>query len=525
MNNDEQSSYMEETESVRLYREGMSDLNEPLQESTSSQLSTLDEIIEESSDLKEDALNKILEEGSTLADKDKISFLAKSQLNGQRQLTNNMNNGLAALRNRMDAKMAENNKELLQMIDQLFQEKFKKEKMEEVKKRGISRIPIAVEFSSTDKLNQAGVEPRLNKKTISYDFPKETFTGKREKHSLTIENFIRQMKTGQDIYNLSEREYLDELESRTSGQCRSLIGCWRRNNLKAEEIQLQLLNKYMSTLTPAEATERLNNFKIMGNVNSMTDMETEIELLASDASRVGLDDEHCRKHFNWIANTNLIRLIPTEHRDKCQDVYNSLKRDLSGDEPSFSDLCHHLIKFHTTIDPAIRAINVKNKSKTTENKASTSHATPSASFGKNNFKNVKGKSKAHVSQVESDKKGQSKGKKQYTPKQGGNEKKAAPCPLCGSWQHDALNCTALRDDTGVRRQEAPTYGPCADCLQTFRKSYKHSTQLCPKREAMLNLYEAGTVVPSGDYFKYYQHLLPAHLRQQLRQKNAARQQK
>lgn len=529
MNNDEQereqeqSTYTEESESVTLYRDGISDTYHQPSTSSSHQ-STVDDVLEAIRDLPEDNLHNLLDEGSNLNEKEKLKILAQTQVNSQRQLTNNLSKTISVLRERMDIKMAENNKVLIAQIDQLLNEKMEKKKIEEIKRRGISHIPIAVNFASTNQLNKVGVEPRLTKKLISYDFPTEHFSGKKEKHGLTVENFIRGMKTGQDIHNLSEREFLDELECRTSGQVRSLIGCWRRNNLKAEEIQSSLLTKYMSTLTPTEATERLNNFKITGNINCMSDLETEIELLASDASVLGLDEDQNRKQFNWVANTNLLRNIPVEQRDKCQDVYNTLKRDLRGEEPSFSDLCTNLIQYHPTINPAIKAISAKAKNKP-ENKPGTSNPASSANFGKNNFKNSKGKSKAQVSQVETDKKAQQKGKKMAAPRQGGYEKKNPPCPMCGSWQHDALNCTALRDDTGVRRQEAPTYGPCADCLQTFRKTYKHSTQLCPKREAMLNLYEAGTVVPSGDFFKYFSHLLPSHLRQQLRQKNAARQQK
>lgn len=403
------------------------------------------------------------------------------------------------------------------------------------------------DFADTPQL-----ENKYSRSSVLAYFPTHSFSGE-DKRGLSIENLLERATRAQQKFRLEQSEFLHCLENCVTGTPAQMLSQWIQSGYTVPEIYEKLLSLYGTHLRPDEAMNKLLNYTIPPNTKGLHSVIQEIEKLAMMASSNTLSTNLRTKQRNSLCIDTLTRCLPPHCKILLQDKLNALRTELEeirniklarGEtltpleedlNPSFLSICRALNHLQPQVDNEICAVSSKYR----VNKTFTPNVKPLNRYNKgkpnpfrnNSTHNVFSLDQCNLNPRISELKSNPIKPSQFRPPnypskyqdhspsdkyqkgQSQLHQKSVTrhpfCSLCGGNNHIASQgCKAIMDDEGKILKPNYCFTYCEPCYINRNIRLNHITAHCPGREAMINLYKSGKVIPSGIFYKFFNHLIP-----------------
>ena len=354
-------------------------------------------------------------------------------------------------------------------------------------------------------------------------FPRNLkFSGLKQDNQMSITEFLNTLKTAQEQLRLSESEFVDRMLACSTGLAHELIFEWRANGENIPTIYHNLLINFDKRLSPDEAKQQLNAYKIPKS-GSLAKAEAQIMILAGRTASALPEGPSRTAYYNLEACNSIIRALPPTSSSNVNNLYNKISARL-GRAATFAELSRGMNLYRSSYDKDIKQNGSENVYRVNK-KISSSNMRSSAmkrpkytayitSASTNRQHETKGyprnnTSRAYINNTSFTPKplnlarpfpnnsNQNKtwntaknhtGPKRPMPKRGPDGKflrnKASynsSCSLCGMKNHSSKECKNMQSDNGKRVDIIPTYGTCSRCPARVHPRLHHPESLCPFR--------------------------------------------
>lgn len=330
---------------------------------------------------------------------------------------------------------------------------------------------------------------------------------------MTVIEYLSALNRGQEIANLSRKEFLNIMLGSTTGRAHTLLLDWIANGESVEEIFFGLMTNFDGRNTAEESKQRLSTYKAFKTSN-LAKVIADIMNLAGRASTIYPVGPSRQAFYNIEGVNILIKCLPTASSHTANNTFHSLTADL-GRAATLTELSKALAVFRHTIDLDIKQNGYDNGQKNAKgfvafskqkgkkptgakNKATGYALTAAVNAGgqqsgkKDNNGNSTDRTKGnqgsykhgdHKSGHQTAPKGSNYKGKNYNP----NHSYSTPrngeyCSLCGNVDHKAIDgCPFIQSDRGVVIKYNPTQGVCGDCPPSIMPRLNHGPRVCPYR--------------------------------------------
>ena len=329
----------------------------------------------------------------------------------------------------------------------------------------------------------------------------------------SVLEFLNAMNTGQQITNLSKKEFLQIMLKCVSGRVYSMISECVGHNHEIPDVYFSLVTLYDDRITSANARQVLMTYRVPKN-STLTKAQSYILELASRVASQLPEGKSRTSMFNIEANNALIRCLPDYSTTLATNVLNTLSAKLARN-PSFIELTKALTKYRDSINLDIakngallnRIMNFKNKfTPRNDRRIYSVNKTPARKYANNNryrgnnryntrrYQNRQNKpepqrrfNRANINNVnaQNNRSGGQAKDRAYNMNQGQQNKgnkigRGTYCSLCGGTNHTSAQiCYKMRDPVSNRVVECvPTYQHCKICYEKIGKRLYHPMNLC-----------------------------------------------
>ena len=348
----------------------------------------------------------------------------------------------------------------------------------------------------------------------------QKYSGSSKDNSMSIIEFLTAMKTAQEQYPLSEKEFIERLLAASTGPAHELILDHMDNGESASTIFHYLILNYDRRVSPELARNQLLSYKATRSSTLAATM-SQIMKLANRASSVIPKGPSRKAYSNLEAVHALVRALPQYSSQLVSNEFHRKSTHLAR-ACTFPELSLGLTTYRDTIDKDIRehgadANSLKSKmfnGKSTPSKPRyksfvvssrsnegsqkvagfmvTSAPTKNKSMHKNNITGTNNSNGQNNNRrpFQADRNGNNNFKNSYNrngnnrnPHGGFGKTGSNPklCSLCGNKSHMATDCRNMKDDSGKIVEIIPTYGTCSKCPSNVNPRLHHPEPLCPFR--------------------------------------------
>ena len=360
------------------------------------------------------------------------------------------------------------------------------------------RVEPPTKFGDVPKIKGAEDLARIEKL-----LPRGSGKFSGEKNGPMINEFLEKMNEQQSFLNLTEQEFQTRLLACLTAEPYDLAKQLLESGRSIHKIYYELQKNYDTKLGPAQASEKLKDFKIHRQMTSKT-AETQIMKLALRAALAYPKGETRQMQCQLLCFKAYQEALPPRASEFVQHRYNDLAVQL-GRAPEFTELSSVLDPHRVYLDGQISSHGANSPKKPFQSKPldlSTHNCVPhTKTFQVKSARQSRPRPAApqfdwspvvrhlNVAQragprPDARPAGRRPAGPAKPPKltRGDMNRVAARrgCSLCGGSSHTAsMGCFSMRDDNGkVVDGVTPTYGFCGICIE---KQLNHPEKFCPDR--------------------------------------------
>ena len=331
------------------------------------------------------------------------------------------------------------------------------------------------------------------------------FSGNLKDYSISIVEFLSNIKTAQAQCNLSVPEFKDMLLACTTGRAHILMLQWLDNPEESiDNIYHNLAIHFDRRITPEEAKVQLINFKASKN-STLAKIEAHLMTLCNRASTALPAGEARLAFYNLEFCNTLINCLPSQSNITVKTQYcilsAKLKRAATASELSKSlnvhrDAIDNDLKMHGSSSAGPRMSRTRPANNTETWSTASIYA---MDYQTNDYGSEAGDFQRPDQDYTAQKQNVGHRSPQF-PAQGNNKGRFRPghktknsnfsprqpqlsyCSLCGKTNHtSAQGCPFMVSDTGVQQQVHPVHGTCSLCPNFVQPRLNHPAVLCPYR--------------------------------------------
>jgi hypothetical protein len=385
-------------------------------------------------------------------------------------------------------------------------------------------------FSETPKITSAAKSAEIQK-LFPHNFK---FSGSKTDHMSVVE-FLHILTTAQEQMHLTEKEFINRMILCSTGLAHELLTEWKANGENVDSIYHNLLVNFDRRLSPNEAKNQLQSYKVSKNT-SLAAAESKIMLLAGRAAALYPEGPSSTSIYNMESCNTMINSLPRSSQAMVSNLFYQISARL-GRAATFAELSKAMNLYRPTIDEDIRShggenflrtrrapqANIRGRSRPKYTSFVVTTNQPRNQVAMNRYGVAQARKLARAGATM--KLGNSyNNSTSFTPKplklqtyntnkfgkqhhnahknhghghHNNNNSHARPmlkrdsngkfirsnqnCLLCGTAGHNASSCRIMRDDNGEVVQMIPPHGTCTKCPARIRPRLHHPEKYCPYR--------------------------------------------
>ena len=457
---------------------------------------------------------------------------------------------LKDFKHNIDRKLTNNNENVDYDLDnriELAVKKINKEKLNRINHNSAETIFPPTSYSPVETMR--GNDHKISQVQTYFPF-RHKFKGSGYEPAIT--QWLDNMNDGQDICNISEKEFLTVMRKCTTGKAYEEICAMIDSKLGIPQIYQALLSKYDTRERPETAKKKLENYVPPSNATlksiqgDIMELGLRSKLLYAKASQV--------MAYNHDTIKSLIKALPEANHPDAYRVLDELNSHNEG-YPDFADFCTALSRYEVAINNNLRKSGQSRSSFSKPNfQRPYTSSKPNLAKKYNKIKAIQAKPTNQEiwsylekqrerppfvifeNQIDRQKNFRSKEHNNFTPNNnnyrptnnnnynrnynGYNQKNRSAdryqktgsfrnnlsnpnkmelgirgrhaCTLCGGNNHQASSgCFRMRNDKGRIVFCPPSQAPCSRCERETNKTLYHPEVLCFRRPIMKQFLSEG----------------------------------